>query len=112
MATATVDGDRLLDDETMKDLQLPIPKLDGHVSDKLALAFGGSVALDRLINDDLALIEGFALGRKVTLTIEATVAGKGFTHTEKPATETKSEEEVVTYQVKLRVHSIVGSDVE
>jgi len=111
MATAT-DDPRLLDDETMNDLQLPIPKLDGHVADKLALAFGGSVALDRLMNDDLAMIEGFALGRKITLTIEATIAGKGFTHTEKAATETKDEEEVVTYQVKLRVHSIIGSQVD
>jgi hypothetical protein len=109
---STVTEDRLLDDQTMADLQLPIPKLDGQVADKLQLAFGGSVALDRLINDDLALIEGFALGQSVTLTIEATVAGKGFSHTEKPATETKSEEEVVTYSVKLRVASIVGSVVE
>jgi len=108
MATATAE-DRLLDDDTMQQLQLPIPKLDGHVADRLALAFGGSVALDRLINDDLAMVESFALGQKVTLTIEATVAGKGFSHTEKAATETKDEEEVVTYQVKLKVHSIVGS---
>lgn len=87
--------------------EMPIPKLDGHVSDKLVLSFGGSVQLDRLMNDDLELIERFRLGQHVMLKVEATVSGKGFSHSEKAATDTKAEEEVVTYAVKLRVHSVI-----
>ena len=78
-----------------------IPKLDGHVADRLVLAFGGSVELDRLVNDDLELVESFALGRDVRFTVEATVAGKGFSHAAK-----QNGDEQVGYTVRLRVHSV------
>ena len=79
-----------------------IPKLDGHVADKITLSFGGSVELDRLIEDDLALVEGLRLGQDVALRVECVVAGKGFTHTSKA-----DDEEQVGYTAKLRVHSVV-----
>jgi hypothetical protein len=80
---------------------LPIPKLDGHKADKLTLSFGGSLELDRTLEDDLELIERLHLGENVTLTVEAVVAGKGFSH------QTKGEDgEQVGYQVRLRVTSL------
>jgi hypothetical protein len=78
-----------------------IPKLDGHVADKVVLAFGGSVELDRLVEDDLEMLEKLRLGQDATLTIQATVAAKGFTHSVNA-----KEEEQVGYAVRLRVHSV------
>jgi hypothetical protein len=80
---------------------LPIPKLDGHTADRLVLAFGGSVELDRLVDEDLRIIELLLLGRDVRFVVEATVAGKGFSHAAR-----RDEEEQVGYTVKLRVHSV------
>jgi len=95
-----VDVDGLFDKEPYTK---PIPKLDGHVADRLGIGFTGTVKLDRLLNDNLEYIEGLRLGQDVTITIEASVAGKGFTHTTKA-----NEDEEVGYAVKLRVHSITG----
>ena len=95
-------GGELFDTEPF---QLPIPKLDGHVADRLVLAFGGSVELDRLIEDDLATLEKLRLGQTVRYTVEASVAGKGFSHSTKA-----NEDEQVGYTVKLRVHSIVTEE--
>jgi len=81
----------------------PIPKLDGHVADRLGIGFTGTVKLDRLLEDNLEYIEGLRLGQDVSITIEATVAGKGFSHTTKA-----NDDEEVGYSVKLRVHSITG----
>lgn len=80
-----------------------LPKLDGHVADRLVLAFGGSVELDRNVQDDLEVIEGLRLGQDVTFTVEATVAGKGFSHATKA-----NEDEQVGYTVRLRVHSVTA----
>ena len=99
---ATTEAGELFDP---KPFTRPIPKLDGHVADRVVLAFGGSVELDRLVEDDLELVERLRLGQDVTLTIEATVAGKGFSHATKA-----DEEEQVGYTVKLRVHSVEGAD--
>jgi len=96
--TAPADAGELFDTEPF---QLPIPKLDGQVADRLVLSFGGSVELDRLVNTDLEFAEQLRLGQNVTLTIQASVAGKGFTHTTRA-----DEEEQVGYAVKLRVHSV------
>ena len=80
---------------------LPIPKLDGHKADRLVLSFGGSVELDRTLEDDLALIERLHLGEDVNLSVTATVAGKGFSHAPKG-----EDGEQVGYQIRLRVHSL------
>lgn len=96
---AEAGGSELFDTEPYA---LPIPKLDGHVADRLVLSFGGSVELDRLLNDNLEFIEGLRLGQDVTLTIEASVSAKGFTHSTKG-----EDEEQVGYAVKFRVHSVV-----
>ncbi len=85
----------------------PIPKLDGHVADRLGIGFGGTVKLNRLLDDNLEYLEGLRLGQTIELTIEATVAGKGFTHTTKA-----NDDEEVGYAVKLRVHSITGLPTE
>ena len=53
------------------------------MADRVVLAFGGSVELDRLVDDDLQAIEHLLLGRDVRFTVEATVAGKGFSHAQK-----------------------------
>jgi hypothetical protein len=94
----------VIDEEAIFDAKaydLPIPKLDGHKADKLVLAFGGTVELDRTLEDDLAMIEKLHLGEDVEFQITATVAGKGFSHA------TKGEDgETVGYQVRLRVHSV------
>src|SRR5262252_2382618 len=76
--------------------QKPIPKLDGYVADKLVINISGSIELDRLLDDNLALIEDLALGRDVEWTIGLRVSGKGFTHSLKGEDET----DVVGYQVK------------
>jgi hypothetical protein len=94
------DGDGLFDAEPFT---RPIPKLDGHVADRLGIGFTGSVKLDRLLEDNLQYIEGLRLGQDVTITIEATVAAKGFTHATKG-----DDNEEVGYNVKLKVHSITG----
>ena len=101
---ASAEAGELFDTEPF---ELPIPKLDGHVADRLVLAFGGSVELDRLIEDDLATLEGLRLGQNVRYTVEATVAGKGFSHSTKA-----NEDEQVGYTVRLRVHSIVVAEEE
>ena len=102
MATGEVDADVAAEAEGLFDAApYTIPKLDGHVADKVTLAFGGSVELDRLVEDDLALVEGLRLGQDVTFTVQCTVAGKGFTHTTKA-----DDEEQVAYTAKLRVHSV------
>lgn len=99
---AARDGESELFDGTAFDA--PIPKLDGHVADKLVVAVGGSVTLDRLMNDDVEMIDSLLLGRDVDMVVTATVAGKGFTHSVKGAD--GEEEEVVAYAVKLKVHSL------
>jgi hypothetical protein len=60
--------------------QLPIPDLDGHKADRLALTFGGGVDLDRTSEDDLEFINGLELGRTVTLKVECIVTKKGFSY--------------------------------
>ena len=82
-----------------------IPKLDGHVADKVVLAFGGSVELDRLVEDDLALVERLRLGQDVEFRVTCTVAGKGFSHTTKA-----DDEEQVGYTARLRVHSVEAAE--
>ncbi len=99
MSTMTTDVDDAIFDAQAYDL--PIPKLDGHKADRLVLSFGGSLELDRTLESDLGLIERLHLGENVTLSVEAIVAGKGFSHA------TKGEDgEQVGYQVRLRVHSL------
>lgn len=81
-------------------VQMQIPGMDGYRADRISLAFAGSVPLDHLNEVDLEFVERLRLGSPVTLTVQATVAGKGFSHS------AKGDDEEVGYQVRLRVHSL------
>lgn len=100
MSTTAAPEDMIFDASSY---DLPIPKLDGHKADRLMLAFGGSIELDRTLEDHLALIESLHLGQSVTLRVEVAVAGKGFSHSAKA-----DDQEQVGYRVNLRVMSISG----
>lgn len=79
---------------------LPIPKLDGHKADKLVIALGGTIELDRTSSEDLDLIAALDLGTDIELAIVAAVAGKGF------ALKASEGDETTTYRISLRAHTL------
>lgn len=81
---------------------LPIPRLDGHKADRLAVTFSGGVDLDRTSEDDLSLVDSLALGREVELRVTAVVTKKGFTLTAGK----DDEPERTGYGVGLKVQSL------
>ena len=80
--------------------QQALPGMDGHYAQRIGLSFGGSLELDPMNEDDLALIDGLKLGQEVTLRIAATVAGKGFGYVASDLGDK------VAYRVTVRVHSL------
>jgi hypothetical protein len=74
-------GDGLFDRAQYDDPKLRLPKVDGQDVDKIAVAFSGRVMLDRKDPNDVALIRRLALGKDVTMQVEARTSGKkhGFT---------------------------------
>lgn len=90
--------------ESYRELQLRIPGMDGYQADTLALSFGGTVELDRTFEDHLALMEQLKLGQGITLTVEAVVAGKTFTHADKG----EIEGEKVGHRIALKVQAVTA----
>jgi hypothetical protein len=81
--------------------ELPIPSLDGHKADRLAVTFTGGVDLDRTSEEDLDFVGGLRLGQQITLTVTATVTKKGFTLN--PGKDDTPE--TTGYGVVVKVHS-------
>lgn len=81
---------------------LDIPELDGYKADKLLVAFGGGIELDRTSGDDLDFVNGLELGREVTITVTGTVTRKGFTY----AVGKDDEPGQAGYGVSLKVHTL------
>lgn len=86
---------------TREDYQLAIPGMDGYRAERLALAFSGSVDLDRTSQDDLDFVNGLKLGREVVLQVTATVTKKGFT-----LSQGAEGTDCAGYGVGLKVHSL------
>ena len=87
---------------TREDYQLAIPGMDGYRAERLALAFSGSVDLDRTSEEDLDFVNGLKLGREVELRVTATVTKKGFTLSPGQGEGAES----AGYGVGLKVHSL------
>lgn len=81
---------------------LPIPRLDGHKADRMAITFSGGVDLDRTSQEDLDLVDSLTLGKGVTLTVTAIVTKKGFSLS--PGKD--DEPERTGYGVGLKVQSL------
>lgn len=79
---------------------LPIPTLDGHKANKLVLAIGGTIELDRTNTEHLDLINDLELGRDISYHVTFTVTGKGYAY------KATDDDETTSYQIKLRAHTI------
>lgn len=100
MSVAPAIDESAIFDATSYDL--PIPSLDGHKADRLAITFSGGVDLDRTSEEDLSFIDNLMLGQEVTLSVTAVVTKKGFT-----LSPGKDEgPETTGYGVGLKVHSL------
>lgn len=96
-----VDTGHLLDEETLDRLTLPIPTADGHKADKLVLAFGGSIELDRTDEDDLELINSLELGGELEFVVEGAIGGKVWSQPARAEDGTTT----TTYRVGIRINS-------
>jgi hypothetical protein len=67
------------------------------------LGFNGAVELDHA-DDHLRLLEATHLGQDIELVVTCRVASKGFTHSTRIKGD--GEEDVVGYQVKLKVNGV------
>ncbi len=59
-----------------KEYEVPFPQADGREVDQLVVRVSGRLVLNRNDPEQAAMIEGFTLGRYVTLTVLASVDGK------------------------------------
>jgi hypothetical protein len=89
---------------------LALPKVDGEGTDKIAIAFSGTVLLDRSDPADVALMRSMRLGQDVTLNVEAKVSAKAH----KFSTDREGELDAVVLQHTAKVHTVyrpAGEDV-
>jgi hypothetical protein len=82
--------------------ELQLPKVDGEPTDKIAVAFSGTVLLDRTDPRDVALMQRMKLGQDVTLMVEAKCSAKGH----KYATDREGELDAVVLEHKAKVHTV------
>jgi hypothetical protein len=82
--------------------ELQLPKVDGEPTDKIAVAFSGTVLLDRTDPRDVALMQRMKLGQDVTLMVEAKCSAKRH----KYATDREGELDAVVLEHKAKVHTV------
>jgi hypothetical protein len=93
---------QIFDDTDYEREDLQLPKVDGEGADKIAIAFNGTVFLDRSDPADVALMRRMKLGQDVTLNVEAKVSAKAHKFT----TSKEGELDAVVLQHSARVHTV------
>lgn len=93
---------QIFDDTDYEREDLQLPKVDGEGTDKIAIAFNGTVFLDRSSPADIALMRRMKLGQDVTLNVEAKVSAKAHKFT----TSKEGELDAVVLQHSARVHTV------
>lgn len=92
----------LFDKSVYEREELALPKVDGEGVDKIAVAFSGTVLLDRADPADVELMRRMRLGNDVTLMVEAKCSGKGHRFT----TDREGELDVIVLEHKAKVHTV------